>query len=55
MNTPEKTPNPGSIEAIDQGCKCPRMDNHWGAGIGKDENGEPLFWINADCPLHGGK
>jgi len=46
-------PNPGSQEAIDAGCRCPVMDNHYGAGAYNDENGEPLFWINEDCPIHG--
>jgi hypothetical protein len=46
-------PNPGSREALDQGCKCPVYDNSHGQGIGKDESGEEMFWINADCPLHG--
>lgn len=45
-------PNPGSDEAIKQGCKCPRIDNIDMAGV-VDENGEPLYWINEDCPLHG--
>ena len=46
-------PNPGSQEAIDAGCRCPVMDNHYGAGAYNDEKGEPLFWINEDCPIHG--
>jgi hypothetical protein len=29
------------------------LDNYYGEGIGHDENGEPLFWIDQDCPLHG--
>jgi hypothetical protein len=47
------TPNPGSDEAIEQGCTCPIIDNNHGAGIGKDEKGETLFWYSLDCPLHG--
>lgn len=39
-------PNPGSIEALDMGCSCPRMDNNFGEG----NNGE--FWISANCHLH---
>lgn len=36
-------------------CKCPVFDNGCGKGSGMtDEKGEPLFWMNADCPLHGG-
>jgi len=44
------TPNPGSDEAIKQGCTCPQEDNHYGKGCYDD--GE-LFWINQNCPLHG--
>jgi hypothetical protein len=49
----DKTPNPGTKEAIEAGCKCPRMDNDWGKGAYNDENGNPLFWYNSDCQLHG--
>ena len=48
-----KLPSPGTREAIKIGCLCPVMDNNYGAGIGKDENGDPMFWYNADCPIHG--
>lgn len=43
-------PNPGSSEAVKQGCKCPVIDNRYGKGVrdGRDE-----FWINGSCPLHG--
>jgi len=45
---------PGSDEAIKKGCICPIEDNHHGDGCGwKGDNGEPLFWVTADCPLHG--
>lgn len=47
------TPNPGSKAAIEQGCKCPQMDNNWGAGIGWVVDGEPMFCYNLECPLHG--
>lgn len=47
-------PNPGSDEAVKQGCLCPRMDNGFGRGVYQDDNGEWQFWINADCKLHGG-
>jgi hypothetical protein len=46
--------NPGSNEAIAQGCTCPVLDNAHGKGcgyIGKD--GNPLYWTNENCPLHG--
>lgn len=44
-------PNPGTQEAIDAGCKCPVIDNHYGEGAwgdGKD------FWYSGDCEIHGG-
>lgn len=44
-------PNPGSDEAIAQGCTCPVLDN----GHGNEELGkERGFWISGDCPLHAG-
>lgn len=49
-------PNPGSDEAINLGCTCPVLDNGHGNGCGrKDESGNPLFWINGNCPVHGGR
>lgn len=49
-------PNPGSKEAIQQGCDCPVIDNYNGKGfpITSDE-GELLiaFWMTPNCPLHG--
>lgn len=42
--------NPGSAEAIEAGCTCPRMDNANGRGIpGPDGT---LFYYASDCPLH---
>lgn len=46
-----KTPNPGSPEAVSQGCTCPRLDNGNGRGYLCD-NGE-RFVIAGFCPLHG--
>ena len=50
--------NPGSEEAVAAGCKCPVLDNGHGKGIYgggvKNEKGKVIFWINEDCPLHGG-
>jgi hypothetical protein len=43
-------PNPGSIEALDRGCRCPHYDNHRGRGF--PLNHELVFFINEDCPLH---
>lgn len=46
-------PSPGSPEAIALGCRCPVIDNGHGRGAYIDEDGEPMFWQNAECPLHG--
>jgi hypothetical protein len=43
-------PNPGSPEAVKQGCKCSVLDNRGGKGI-RDDREE--YWINGGCPLHG--
>jgi len=40
-------PNPGSDEAVEQGCICPRMDNNYGKGCYK---GGFIYMMN--CPLH---
>lgn len=44
---------PGSLGAKDNGCRCPVIDNSHGLGHGVDENGEPVFVMVGDCPLHG--
>ena len=48
---------PGSKAALDKGCVCPVMDNHYGKGrpIRHPENGEMqrAFWINGECIIHG--
>ena len=36
---------PGSYAAVQNGCKCPVIDN--------EEMPDDKKWINADCPLHG--
>lgn len=41
-------PNPGSDEAIKQGCTCPVLDNNHGKGFSKN-----MFYMSMDCPLHG--
>ena len=42
-------PNPGSPEAVDLGCTCPIIDNHYGKGA----QGVPhLFWYTPGCPIH---
>lgn len=38
---------PGSYAAVQNGCKCPVMDN--------EEMPEDRKWVNAECPLHGRK
>lgn len=48
----KKVPNPGSQEAMDQGCTCPVLDNNYGAGMPNRDN-NTMFWYNSDCPLHG--
>lgn len=49
MNEP-----PGSPEAIQHGCRCAVIDNCYGKGA-FERNGEPVYWVSADCPLHGGQ
>jgi len=51
---PDKVkPNPGSAEAVEQGCTCPVIDNCYGEGIPMGKDGSPLFWHSENCPLHG--
>lgn len=42
-------PNPGSNEALDQGCTCPVIDNGYGDPRYANPRG---FWITEGCPLH---
>ena len=44
-----KTPNPGSDEAVEQGCTCPRMDNGYGKGY---MGMEGVFVYTENCPVH---
>lgn len=49
-------PNPGSPEALGLGCTCPVLDNGHGRGVLGSccpNSGDPLFWIDEACPLHG--
>jgi hypothetical protein len=46
-------PNPGSDEALEQGCKCAVLDNCHGRGFPFGPKGETCFWESEDCPLHG--
>ena len=42
-------PNPGSDEALDDGCLCAVIDNNHGSGrFGAGEQ----FVTNLDCPIH---
>ncbi len=46
-------PNPGSNEALAQGCTCPESVNHHGRGF--YFSGEPettYFYYTVGCPLH---
>ncbi len=43
------TPNPGSDEAIAQGCICARMDNNRGKYPPYPPSG---WWITGGCPVH---
>ena len=53
MKKDEPRPAPGSRLARAIGCTCPRADNHSGSGYGVDDNGNRLFVLHRDCPLHG--
>ena len=44
-------PKPGSAEAVDLGCTCPIIDNHYGKGFIIDDM--LCHYMNDDCPLHG--
>lgn len=46
--TTDPTPTPGSDEAIERGCTCPRRYTGW-----LDAQGRVLYVHDGDCPLHG--
>jgi len=48
----DRTPNPGSRDALDAGCICPVMDNAHGRGARLDEDGQPMFVMVVGCPVH---
>lgn len=50
---PPATPTPGSNLAREQGCTCPVIDNRYGSGAFSDAEGNPQFYMNENCPLHG--
>lgn len=42
-------PNPGSPDALAQGCTCPQLENHYGHRAPH----EPDTWLVAmNCPVH---
>ena len=43
---------PGSDEAIKLGCLCPVMDNNHGRGYSMDEDNNPIYVYNEECPIH---
>lgn len=49
MNPSPPIPNPGSKEAVQMGCKCAIMDNHYGRGY-HGKAGQ--FAITGGCPVH---
>lgn len=54
LRTQKPLPPPGSDEARADGCTCPVMDNRRGRGAyNAPVSGEPQFWVNGDCPMHG--
>lgn len=49
----ENKPNPATKEAIELGCECHIIDNHYGMGSGYNKpDGTPCFWISERCPIH---
>jgi hypothetical protein len=59
MNKNEKKENknielypPGSDKAVKKGCKCPILDNEYGAGYMGQKG---IYCMIQDCPLHGYK
>jgi hypothetical protein len=48
-----RTPNPGSLAAIADGCTCPTAANGHGRGIVEaDGGGFPTFTVAKGCRLH---
>lgn len=46
-------PTPGSPRALEHGCTCPVLTNHYGRGVSRGPDGAPYFEFHLDCPLHG--
>lgn len=48
-------PNPGTAQAVAQGCTCPVVDNQKGEGIPAfGDDGKPVryWWYDTSCPVH---
>lgn len=43
-------PNPGSLEAVSNGCRCPMFDNNLGEGFSKE--GKVMWAISDECEIH---
>jgi len=48
---PGLAPSPGSIAALNAGCTCARIDNHYGRGYGGDSETYG-FVRDGTCPVH---
>ena len=46
-------PNPGSLGAVADGCRCPMFDNHLGEGF--EQNGKVQWVVSTDCTMHNGE
>jgi hypothetical protein len=44
-------PDPGSHQALMDGCTCPVQMNNF--GLGTEKSGELVFFVDAECPVHG--
>lgn len=45
--------DPGEAVAIHLGCLCSAEDNKGGAGAYINRYGQPVFFVDHSCPLHG--
>lgn len=50
---PPPGPPPGSDEAKEAGCLCPRVDNSYGKGWYGMGESHGLYVMREDCPIHG--
>lgn len=49
---PTYSHKPGSPQAVSDGCSCSQIDNHHGKGVPYPSG--PAWWVDENCPLHGG-